>query len=145
MRKCCIGASLVESMYYWYLDDILKYRGETEKYDIGSKYVDIFMKTDKSRVENGEREFIVGKFYYEKGEMELALNDYMDKLALSKDWGNRNTVKVARIPAGIEVKYAVGTAREQLLIADPRPGGGVQYLFNQFDTDWITEIRSFSN
>ena len=73
------------------------------------------------------------------------LNDYMDKLALSKDWGNRNTVKVARIPAGTEVKYAVGTAREQLLIADPRPGGGVQYLFNQFDTDWITEIRSFSN
>ena len=119
MRKCCIGASLVECMYYWYLDDILKYRGETKKYDIGSKYVDIFMKTDKSRVENGEREFIVGKFYYEKGEMELALNDYMDNLALSKDWGNRNTVKVARIPAGIEVKYAVGTAREQLLIADP--------------------------
>ncbi len=38
----------------------------------GSKYVDIFMKTDKSRVENGEREFTVGKFYYEKGEMELA-------------------------------------------------------------------------
>ena len=73
------------------------------------------------------------------------LNDYMDKLALSKDWGNRNTVKVARISAGTEVKYAVGTAREQLLIADPRPGGGVQYLFNQFDTDWITEIRSFSN
>ena len=54
-------------------------------------------------------------------------------------------IKVARIPAGTEVKYAVGTAREQLLIADPRPGGGVQYLFNQFDTDWITEIRSFSN
>ena len=73
------------------------------------------------------------------------LNDYMDKLALSKDWGNRNTVKVARIPAGIEVKYAVGTAREQLLIADPRPGGGVQYLFNQFDTDWITEIRNLAN
>ena len=73
------------------------------------------------------------------------LNDYMDTLALSKDWGNRNTVKVARIPAGTEVKHAVGTAREQLLIADPRPGGGVQYLFNQFDTDWITEIRSFSN
>ena len=37
MRKCCIGASLVESMYYWYLDDILKYSGETKKYDIGSK------------------------------------------------------------------------------------------------------------
>ena len=73
------------------------------------------------------------------------VNDYMNKLAISKEWGNRNTVKVARIPAGMEVKYAVGTAREQLLIADPRPGGGVQYLFSQFDTDWITEIRSFSN
>ena len=74
-----------------------------------------------------------------------SLNDYMDKLALSKDWGNRNTVKVARIPAGTKVKYAVGTAREQLLITDPRPGGGIQYLFNQFDTEWITEVRSFSN
>ena len=92
MRKCCIGASLVESMYYWYLDDILKYSGETKKYDIGSKYVDIFMKTDKSRVENGEREFTVGKFYYEKGEMELAAkylripyNDLRVKRYSSKD------------------------------------------------------------
>ena len=46
----------------------------------------------------------------EKGQLDVykrqTLNDYMDKLALSKDWGNRNTVKVARIPAGIEVKYA---------------------------------------
>ena len=72
------------------------------------------------------------------------LNDYMDRLALSKDWGNRNNVKVARIPAGIKIKYAVGTAREQLLIADPRPGGGVQYLFSEFDTSWITEVRVFS-
>jgi len=73
------------------------------------------------------------------------LEDYMNRMALSKNWGNRNTIKVARIPAGTEVKYAVGTAREQLLLADPRPGGGVQYLFNQFDTDWIKEIRGFSN
>ena len=73
------------------------------------------------------------------------LEDYMNKLALSKDWGNRNVVKVARIPAGTNVKYAVGTAREQLLIADPRPGGGIQYFFNQFDTNWITEVRNFGN
>ena len=73
------------------------------------------------------------------------LNEYMDKLALSKNWGNRNTVKVAKIPAGTEVKYAVGTAREQLLIADPRPGGGIQYLFNQFDNKWVVEIRNFPN
>lgn len=66
----------------------------------------------------------------------------MDKLALSKDWGDRNTVKVARIKAGTEVTYAIGTAKEQLQISDPRPGGGVQLLFNEFDINWITEIRS---
>lgn len=53
-------------------------------------------------------------------------------------------MKVARIPAGTKIKYVVGTAREQLLIADPRPGGGVQYLFSEFDTSWITEVRVFS-
>ena len=72
------------------------------------------------------------------------LDEYMNKLALSKDWGNRNTVKDARIKAGTEVKYAMGTAKEQLLIADPRPGGGVQLLFNEFDTNWITEVRTLS-
>ena len=65
----------------------------------------------------------------------------MDKLGLSKDWGNRNTVKFART----KIKYAVRTAREQILIADPRPDGGVQYLFNQFDKEGITPIRSFLN
>ncbi len=73
------------------------------------------------------------------------VEEYMDKLALSKDWGERNTVKVARIPKGTDVKHAIGTAKEQLNIADPRPGGGVQYLFNEFDENWITEIRSFPN
>ena len=43
------------------------------------------------------------------------------------------------------MKYAVGTAREQLLIADPRSGGGIQYFFNQFDTNWITEVRNFGD
>ena len=33
-----------------------------------------------------------------------------------------------------DFKCTVETAREQLLIADIRPGGG-RYLFNQFDTD----------
>lgn len=35
----------------------------------------------------------------------------------------RNTIKIARISSGTEVKYAVGTARKQLSIADPRPEG----------------------
>ncbi len=32
------------------------------------------------------------------------LNDYMNKLALSKDRGNRNTVKVERVSAGTEIR-----------------------------------------
>lgn len=73
------------------------------------------------------------------------IEEYMDKLALSKDWGTRNTVKVARISKGTKVKFAVGTAKEQTMIADPRPGGGKQLLFNEFNTDWITEVRSFGD
>lgn len=53
------------------------------------------------------------------------------------------TVDEANIPSGTEVKYAVRTAKDQLLIADHRPSGGVQYLFSELDTNWITEIRSF--
>ncbi|BCN32372.1 hypothetical protein [Anaeromicropila herbilytica] len=69
------------------------------------------------------------------------VEEYMDKLALSKDWGARDTVKVAKIPAGTEVKYAIGTAKAQNAIADPRPGGGLQLLFNEFDTDWVVSVR----
>ena len=61
-----------ESMYYWYLDDILKYSIETNRFDIGDKYIDIFMKTDLARADKGVREFRAGVFYYEKGEKELA-------------------------------------------------------------------------
>lgn len=70
------------------------------------------------------------------------LKEYMDKLALSKDWGARDIIKVRKIPKGTKVKYAVGTAKVQTKIVDPRPGGGLQLLFSEFDTDWIKEIRS---
>ena len=61
-----------ESMYYLYLDDILKYSIETNRLDIGDKYVDTFLKTDLARADKGVREFKAGVFYYEKGEKELA-------------------------------------------------------------------------
>ena len=73
------------------------------------------------------------------------VDEYMDKLALSKDWGKRNIVKVARVKAGTKVKHAVGTAIEQDKISDPRPGGGVQILFSEFDINWITETRELPN
>ncbi len=73
------------------------------------------------------------------------VKEYMDKLALSKDWGLRNTVKVSKISKGTEVKYAIGTAKEQSLIVDPRPGGGTQLLFSQFKPEWIKEVRNIAD
>ena len=68
--------------------------------------------------------------------------DDMDKMALSKEWGNRNVVKVARVKKGTEVTHAIGTAKAQTKISDPRPGNGKQILFSKFDSNWITEVRN---
>ena len=70
------------------------------------------------------------------------IEEYMDKMALSKEWGNRNVVKVARVKKGTEVTYAIGTAKAQTKISDPRPGNGKQILFSKFDSNWITEVRN---
>ena len=72
------------------------------------------------------------------------IEEYMDKMALSKEWGNRNIVKVARLKAGTRVKHAIGTAKAQLSLIDPRPGKGIQVLFNKFDPCWITEVRELN-
>ena len=37
----------------------------------------------------------------------------MDKMALSKEWENRNVVKVARVKKGTEVTHAIGTVKAQ--------------------------------
>ena len=47
------------------------------------------------------------------------IEEYMDKMALSKEWGNRNVVKVARVKKGTEVTHAIGTAKAQTKISDP--------------------------
>ena len=70
------------------------------------------------------------------------IEEYMDKMALSKEWGNRNVVKVARVKKGTEVTHAIGTAKAQTKISDPRPGNGKQILFSKFDSNWITEVRN---
>ena len=81
----------------------------------------------------------------EEANVIYTLEEYMDKMALSKEWGNRNVVKVARISKGIKVKHAIGYAKAQTKIRDPRPGGGKQILFGEFNTDWITEVRNIPN
>ena len=63
------------------------------------------------------------------------IEEYMDKMALSKEWGNRNVVKVARVKKGTEVTHAIGTAKAQTKISDPRPGNGKQILFSKFDSN----------
>lgn len=70
------------------------------------------------------------------------IEEYMDKMALSKEWGNRNVVKVARVKKETEVTHAIGTAKAQTKISDPRPGNGKQILFSKFDSNWITEVRN---
>ena len=70
------------------------------------------------------------------------IEEYMDKMALSKEWGNRNVVKVARVKKGTEVTHVIGTAKAQTKISDPRPGNGKQILFSKFDSNWITEVRN---
>ena len=69
------------------------------------------------------------------------IDDYMDKMALMSNWGARDNVSIAKIPAGTEIKYAVGTAREQIGAIESRPGGGLQMLFEQFDDSWVLETR----
>lgn len=75
----------------------------------------------------------------------ITVQDYMNKMALSEEWGNRDVIKVARINNGTEVMQAIGTAKAQPMLIDPRPGNGKQILFSKFDTNWVTEIRKFSN
>ena len=70
------------------------------------------------------------------------IEEYMDKMALSREWGNRNIVKVARVKKGTKVTHAIGNAKPQTKICDPRPGYGKQILFSKFDSNWITEVRN---
>lgn len=65
----------------------------------------------------------------------------MDKMALISNWGARDYVSIAKIPAGTEIKYAVGTARKQIGAIESRPGGGLQMLFEKFNDSWVLETR----
>ncbi|MDE6814446.1 MAG: hypothetical protein K2P71_00240 [Lachnospiraceae bacterium] len=70
------------------------------------------------------------------------IEDYMDKMALLSNWGARDNVSIAKIPAGTNIKYAIGTAREQMNAIEFRPGGGIQLLFEFFDEEWIIDTRT---
>ena len=69
------------------------------------------------------------------------VNEYMNKMALLSNWGARDNVSIAKIQAGTKIKYAIGTAKEQVGAIESRPGGGLQILFTQFDDGWILDTR----
>ncbi|MDE7434357.1 MAG: hypothetical protein K2N01_00855 [Lachnospiraceae bacterium] len=59
------------------------------------------------------------------------IEDYMDRMALMSNWGARDNVLIAKIPAGTKIKYAIGTAKEQVGAIELRPGGGLQMHYSQ--------------
>ena len=69
------------------------------------------------------------------------VDDYMNEMALLSNWGARDNVSIAKIPAGTKIKYAIGTAREQVGAIESRPGGGLQILFEEFDDGWVLDTR----
>ena len=69
------------------------------------------------------------------------VDDYMNQMALLSNWGARDNVSIAKISAGTKIKYAIGTAREQVGAIESRPGGGLQILFEQFDDGWVLNTR----
>jgi hypothetical protein len=73
-----------------------------------------------------------------------SIDDVMNSLALLSEWGARDRVSIAKIPAGTQVKYASGTALEQVNkeTEELRPGGGYQILFEEFDPSWIINPNS---
>lgn len=70
------------------------------------------------------------------------VDDYMNKMALLSNWGARDHVSIAKIPEGTEIKYAIGTAKEQVSSIESRLGGGLQILFEKFDDGWLLDTRA---
>ena len=69
------------------------------------------------------------------------VDDYMNQMALLSNWGARDNVSIAKIPAGTKIKYAIGTAKEQVGAIESRAGGGLQILFEQFNDGWILDTK----
>ena len=45
------------------------------------------------------------------GYVTITVDDYMNQMALLSNWGARDNVSIAKIPAGTKIKYAIGTAK----------------------------------
>ena len=70
------------------------------------------------------------------------MDDVIEGLALSPDWGPRTGVRVAHIPEGTDVSFLHGTAGPQYPSTGGKlDGGAEQFRFLDFDEDWIVSTR----
>ena len=72
-----------------------------------------------------------------------SVEEFRNAYALPEQWREggsfqaKDEVLIARIPAGTETTRLDGIAAPQRTVPDPRPGGGRQIFFREFDAGWI--------
>ncbi|HEV8686729.1 MAG TPA: hypothetical protein VGQ84_05595 [Gaiellaceae bacterium] len=70
------------------------------------------------------------------------IEEVRHRLALLPDWGERDAVRVARVPRGTEVEFLHGQAAEQTAHGLRYAGGAEQFRFRDFDERWVLETRT---
>lgn len=78
----------------------------------------------------------------DEGNLAQTMDDVHRRLALLPEWGDRNAVRVARIPEGTEVEYLYGRTAAQVQDGVVYAGHGEQFRFRDFDEQWIRERRT---
>ncbi|MFH1780581.1 MAG: hypothetical protein ABH841_01040, partial [Candidatus Nealsonbacteria bacterium] len=70
------------------------------------------------------------------------MDDVLQELALMPEWGERGIVSLARIPKGTQLAFCFGQAVQKASeTGQIFRGGGIQYLFKDFDPSWIVKTR----
>jgi hypothetical protein len=77
----------------------------------------------------------------DEGNLARTTDDVQHCLALLPEWGQRETVCVARIPQGTDVEYLYGRAGPQVQAGVVYAGQGEQFRLRSFDERWIRETR----
>jgi hypothetical protein len=91
----------------------------------------------------GDGTAATAKWWTSTGEANAAqtIDDVRERLALLPEWGERESVRVARIPTGTDVEYLYGRAAPQVQDEIVYAGHGEQFRFRDFDERWIRETR----
>ena len=123
-----------------------QFEGELDNFNSGYKIKnivdkDLYLVQFHSSAEVGNGRSLKYWTTFDEANGISTVDGYMNRMALMSNWGARDNVSVAKIPAGTKIKYAVGTAKEQVGAIESRPGGGLQVLFEQFNDSWVIETR----